>query len=82
MEEEKELTEQEKRYLDALKLFLEASDDGDPKHRTATEILDELSPEQQRAIIRLYHLLGLGIFSDTFFAKKRTDKPIGKRGAS
>ena len=53
MAEEKPLTEQEKRYLGALKLFMERS--GDPKHLESAKWLDELSPEPARAIIAAYH---------------------------
>ena len=53
MTEEKPLTEQEKRYLGALKLFMESSED--PKHHDAGKVLDEMSAEDQRRIIATYH---------------------------
>ena len=46
------LNEQEKRFLGALKLFMEA----DPKHAEAGKILDEMPPDAQRAMINAYHL--------------------------
>ena len=46
------LNEQEKRFLGALKLLLEA----DPRHGGDAKILDELTPEQQRYMINFYHL--------------------------
>ena len=53
MAQEKPLTEQEKRYLGALRLFMESSED--PKHRDAGKLLDEMSAEAQRHIIASYH---------------------------
>jgi hypothetical protein len=55
MADEKPLTEQEKRYLNALKLFMERSED--PSHHESATMLDEFSPEQARAMIASYHLL-------------------------
>ena len=54
MAQEKPLTEQEKRYLGALKLFMEQS--GDPKHLESAKWLDKLAPEPARAIIAAYRL--------------------------
>ena len=54
MAQEKPFTEQEKRYLGALKLFMEQS--GDPKHLESVKWLDELAPEPARAIIAAYRL--------------------------
>ena len=53
MADEKPLTEQEKRYLNALKLFMERSED--PSHRESAKMLDEFSPDQARAMIASYH---------------------------
>ena len=47
------LTEEEKRYLNALKLFMERNED--PEHPEDRIVLDELSPEQARAMIVLHH---------------------------
>lgn len=46
------LNEQEKRFLGALKLFLEAN----PKYSEAGKMLNEMSPEEQRYMINVYHL--------------------------
>jgi hypothetical protein len=46
------LNEQEKRFLRALRLFLEA----DPRHEGKAKILDGFTPEQQRYMINVYHL--------------------------
>jgi hypothetical protein len=51
---ENPLDAQEQRYLNALKLFIERSEN--PKHRQAAIDLDELSPKEQRAMIASYHL--------------------------
>jgi hypothetical protein len=50
---ERPLSEEERRYVGALKLFLEAS--GDPKHLEAAKTLDEFSPDAQRQMISMYH---------------------------
>jgi hypothetical protein len=54
MAREQPLTEQEKRYLKALKLFMERSEK--PEFQESAKMLDELSPEQARAMIGSYHL--------------------------
>ena len=48
------LTEEEKRYLNALKLFMERNED--PEHLEDRIVLDELSPEKARAMIVLHHI--------------------------
>jgi hypothetical protein len=53
MANEKPLTEQEKRYLNALKLFLERN--GDSEHLESVKMFD-LSPKQARAMIEIYHV--------------------------
>jgi hypothetical protein len=50
MADEKPLTEQENRYLNALKLFLERNGDSENLE------MFELSPEQARAMIGIYHV--------------------------
>ena len=45
------LNEEEKRHLNALKLFFEASG-----HEESAKHLDELPPNAQRYMINLYHL--------------------------
>ena len=52
--ENEPLTDQEKRHIGALKLFLEASDD--PEGIESARMLDEFSPDQARAIVARYHL--------------------------
>jgi hypothetical protein len=52
MGREMPLTDQEKRYLNALKLFMERV--GDPEHLEDKIVVDELSPEQARAMIVLH----------------------------
>jgi hypothetical protein len=47
------LTDQEKRYLNALRLFMERN--GDPENLEDGKMLDELSPKQARAVIGIYH---------------------------
>ena len=47
------LTDQEKRYLNALRLFMDRTED--PEHLEDGKVLDELSPEQARAMIGIYH---------------------------
>ena len=54
MADETPLTEQEKRYLNALKLFMERSED--LSHHESAKMLDEFSPEQARTMIASYHL--------------------------
>jgi len=54
MANEQPLTEQEKRYLNALKLFMERG--GKPELQESAKMLDELSPKQARAMIGSYHL--------------------------
>ena len=48
------LTEQEKRYLNALKLFIERSEDLEILE--SAKMLDDFSPKQARDIIAAYHL--------------------------
>ena len=48
------LTEEEKRYLNALKFFMQRNED--PEHLEDRIVLDELSPEKARAMIVLHHI--------------------------
>ena len=52
MKEVRPLTEQEKRHLNTVKLFLER---GTPEQIEAAKIADELPPDEARAIIACYH---------------------------
>ena len=54
MANEQSLTEQEERYLNALKLFMERG--GKPELQESAKMLNELSPDQARVMIGSYHL--------------------------
>ena len=54
MTDETPLTEQEKRYFNAVKLFMESKEDRE--NLGLVKMLNELTPAQARAMIVLHHI--------------------------